>query len=471
VDNTLGSLIEGIRDASRPVDQPRLQRTLEDTLFTFCDEIQADQIGMHWSFDWLFAPREAFALSVGRWFELNRHYCHVTFKHQCNHSPDTRGTGVIFELKLPLSTFRFNAWRGRLAICYQGPVEYQIQRLDPAPPPGAASEASFGWVSIDCVKELWRPGRHWSNRGEMELRESDGGPVVCRWRWDYAVSTVVDRPDYDAGLLLPILRADLVPSGNGHFIPAMRASLRAGSVVEYEEPGHDPVSEEVAGAYLDGNYGVSRRLDRLVTDRWAWMAAPQLWTPEGVPSEHMMTFGFFQKPLLPVQPPDTWTGAVLWRSGGDDMTRFGVSTLLDSVDVRAHGPGYLDVSITTAARSYRVTVRAWSQTMTTPLSTPSGSRFHDHQDLLADAYVVIEENLVPAPWRAVLPPRWAQTARLVTNMFGFEFGEQDRVIGAPGYPAYDAVPAMPPWLTHALARIPDALGSPTASPRLAPVNS
>jgi hypothetical protein len=118
-----------------------------------------------------------------------------------------------------------------------------------------------------------------------------------------------------------------------------------------------------------------------------------------------------------------------------------------------------------------VTVRAWSHTLTTPLYTPGGSRFHDHQDLLADAYVVVEENLRPAAARRGLPPRWAQTARLVTNMFGFEFGEQDRVIGAPGYPAYDAVPEMPPWFAQALGRIPAELGAPTPAPRLAPINS
>jgi hypothetical protein len=468
VTDTLESLICGVADACKPVDEPRLQRTLEDTLFTYCDEIQADQIGMHWSFDWLFAPREAFALSVGRWFELNCTYAHVTFKHQSNHTGGTRGSGVIFELKLPLSTFRYDAAAGRCSIDYDGPADYQIRRLEPAPT--AESEAAVGWVSISCDKRLWRPDRRWSNTGHMELRQSEGGPLVCRWSWNYAIETIVDRPDYDVGLLLPILRADLVPSGNGHFIPAMRAELRPGSIIEYEELGSPPVVQPVEGAYLDGNYGMSRRLDRIVTDRWAWMAAPQLWTPEGYPVEHMMTFGFFQKALLPTQPPGTWTGAILWRSSPHDMTRFRVWTLFDSVDVRFHGPGYLDVSIMTVDRSHRITVRAWSQTLTTPLSTPSGSRFHDHQDLLADAYVVVEENLVPAPQRLALPPRWAQSARLVTNMFGFEFGEQDRVIGAPGYPAYDAVPEMPPWFVQALARIPETLGDPTPAPRLAPLN-
>lgn len=467
----LEDLITGAIEAGRPTDQPKLQRTLEETLFTYCDEIQADQIGMHWSFDWLFAPAEAFALSVGRWFELNRSYCHVTFKHQSNRVGGTRGSGVIFELKLPLSTFRFNAWSGSLSITYEGPVEYQIRRIEPNPPSPTEPQEAVGWVDIGCTKELWRPGRPWSNRGHMVLRECQAGPVVTTWDWDYTLADVIDRPDYDTGLLLPILRADLVPSGNGHFIPAMRASLRPGASIRYEEPGQPPVEVAVVGAYLDGNYGMSRRLDRIVTDRWAWMAAPQLWTPEGVPAQHMMTFGFFQKALLPVQRPDTWTGAILFRTDAADMTRFRVWTLLDTVEVRFHGPSYLDVSITTADRSHRVTVRAWSHTLTTPLCTPSGSRFHDHQDLLADAYVVVEENLVPAAVRAVLPPRWAQTARLVTNMFGFEFGEQDRVIGAPGYPAYDAVPQMPPWFVQALARIPDALGSPTPSPRLAPINA
>ncbi len=461
------AIYEEIFDTS----QERLQQTLENTLFTYCDPIQAGEIGMHWSFDWLFASREAFALSVGRWYELNQSYCHVTFKHQSNRVGGTKGTGVIYELRLPLHTYRFNASSGLSTIDYEGSVDYQIRRLESASSPSSEVLMQRGWVRITAHKELWRPERRWANRGEMELLDSEGGARLSRWRWDYTIEAIIDRPDYDTDVLLPILEADIIPSGNGHFIPAMRAGLVAGSEIEYEEQGKAPVTQPVTDAYLDGNYGRSSRLDRIVTDRWAWMSAPALWTVDGEPAEHMMTFGFFQKPLIPViQPPDTWTGAILFRTDTCDMTRFATWNLLDRVEVRFHSPRYLDVTVIPATLDHRVTIRAWSETLTTPLSTPSGRRFHDHQDLLADAYVVIEQNLVEEHRRSCCKPKWRQVARLVTNMFGFEFGEQDRVIGTPGYPAFEAVPEMPAWFRRALAQIPDTLDRPTPSPRLSVLN-
>ena len=451
-----------------PLDEESTQRRLEDTLLTYCDDIQAGQIGMHWSFDWLFAPREAFALSVGRWFELNRSYCHITFKHQSNQGPDTKGTGVIFELKLPLHTFRYNAYHGELTIDYTGEVEYQVKRLETSGTPGSGEGLQGqGWATVSIDKRLWRPGRPWHNSGTMELFTEEGGDQLCAWSWSYDLSSVIDRPDYDLDVLLPILRADMIPSGNGHLIPAMRAEIAAGGTIRYTDGAEPEIEIEPEAAYLDGNFGLSSRLDSIVKDRWAWMCAPQLWAVDGTPVEHMMTFGFYQGPILPWRPPTSWSGAILWRRSQDDMTRFSPWTLLDDVEVRFHSPSYLDVSIITFDKAYRVTVRAWSVTMTTPLSTPSGRRFHDHQDLLADAYVVIEENVVDEGQRCWRTPQWVQVDRLVTNMFGFEFGEQDRVIGTPGYPAYDAVPAMPAWFVQALEKIPtDALGHPTKAPRL-----
>lgn len=460
------------------IGQRRLQRTLESTLYTYCDEIQPGQLGLHWSFDWLFAPKEAFALSVGRWYELNRSYCHITFKHQSNKEGGTVGTGVVYELKLPLHTFGYDAYHGVFSLDYTGPVEYQIRRLEGDGTAGAGlGSQDSGWASVVIEKKVNRADQRWTNKGSLTLSTDDGGDQLCTWEWDYELETIVDRPDYDVEVLLPILQADLIPSGNGHFIPAMRGELKAGSFIRYTEidaASGDPVEEvdvAVEGAYLDGNYGLSSRLDRIVKDRWAWMAAPQLWDLDGEPAEHMMTFGFYNGPILPHHGQEAWSGAILWRSEDDDMTRFSPWTLLDNVDVRFHSPRYLDVTIIPVGKNHRITVRAWSHTMTTPLSTPSGRRFHDHQDLLADAYVVVEHNEVPEEHRCWRRPKWVQSTRLVTNMFGFEFGEQDRVVGTPGYPAYDAVPEMPAWFVQALERIPeDELGHPTPAGRLAELN-
>jgi hypothetical protein len=459
------------------IDQRQLQHTLENTLFTYCDDIQPDQIGVHWSFDWLFAPREAFALSVGRWFELNERYCHITFKHQSNATGGTIGTGVVYELRLPLGTFQYNEQQGRCSVDYAGPVEYQVRRLQGSSPSGVGlGGATTGQVVVSMEKKLNRASQRWSNVGTMTLSQNNGSQR-CSWEWSYEVETIVDRPDYDLEVLLPILKADLIPSGNGHLMPAMRSELTSGSFVKYtenDEASGDPVNDvhiDVEGAYLDGNFGLSSSLDSIVKDRWAWMAAPQLWHVDGSPAQHMMTFGFYNGPILPNLGPEAWSGAILWRSRVDDMTRFSPWTLLDDVNVRFHSPRYLDVTIIPVGKSHRVTVRAWSHTMTTPLTTPSGRPFHDHQDLLADAYVVVEQNTVPESQRCWRRPKWAQTARLVTNMFGFEFGEQERVIGTPGYPAYDAVPDRPAWFVHALSQIPGGtVGQPTPAPRLSPLN-
>lgn len=475
---SLGTALKNLYHSIYPIGQKRLQKTLENTLYTYCDEIQAGQLGAHWSFDWLFAPREAFALSVGRWYELNRSYCHITFKHQSNKVGGTVGTGVVYELKLPLHTFRYDEHHGVFSLDYTGPVDYQIRRLEAGPTAGAGlGSQGTGWVSVAIEKKVWRANQRWTNAGSMTLLTDNGGDQLCTWEWQYEVETIVDRPDYDVEVLLPILQADLIPSGNGHFIPAMRGELKADSFIKYTstdaasgEPAEE-VDVAIEGAYLDGNYGLSSRLDRIVKDRWAWMAAPQLWFVDGAPSEHMMTFGFYNGPILPHQGTEAWSGAILWRNDNGDMTRFSPWTLLDHVDVRFHSPRYLDVTIIPTGKSHRITVRAWSHTMTTPLSTPSGRRFHDHQDLLADAYVVVEVNEVPQAHRCWRRPKWVQSNRLVTNMFGFEFGEQDRVVGTPGYPAYDAVPDRPAWFVQALEEIRNAaLGHPAPAGRLAGLN-
>lgn len=462
---------ERARDRLMPLDQTRLQRTLEQTLFTWCDDMKPGERGLHWSFDWLLAPRETFALAVGRFFEPTHAYCYVALKHQSNQQ-DTRGTGVVYELRLPVDTFRFDPGEGRFTLEYEGGVHYRVQRLvEPTASLPSGVDSPDGHIEITLHKELWRPWRPWCSDGEVRLFERQGGPLVCSWSWSYEVAEVVDRPDYDAKCLLGVLRSGRIPSGNGHFIPAMRADLTGESVVSFREGDAPEISHDVQAAYLDGNFGRASNRQQIITDRWAWMAAPQLWSVDGEPVDHMMTFGFFQQAMLPLQPPDTWTGAILWRSDADDMNRFTAMSLLDRIDVHFHSPRYLDVTFVTQDRSYRITLRAWSHTLTTPMTTPMGEPFQDHQDLLADAYVVIEQNLV-APWQRLwCRPRWEQTARLVTNTFGFEFGEQERVIGTPGYPAYAAVPQMPDWLIRSLRKLEDApLGHPRPSPRLDPIN-
>jgi hypothetical protein len=111
------------------------------------------------------------------------------------------------------------------------------------------------------------------------------------------------------------------------------------------------------------------------------------------------------------------------------------------------------MTMVTEDAKHRITARVWSQSMVSQFVPPGSKAFMDHQDLLADGYLVIEENTAVAPLRRIAP-RWRVVSRLVTNMAGSEFGERETVIGSPGYPAYRAVPDKPVWFEHALARIP-----------------
>ena len=179
---------------------------------------------------------------------------------------------------------------------------------------------------------------------------------------------------------------------------------------------------------------------------------PRLWTVEGVPVEHMFMSGFFKAPMLGGHLSE-WSGIVLWRSDNRPMSVFSLRELFATLEVRHHNPHYLDMTIIPPGRAQRITFRLWSDSMVSQFVPPGSKKFRDHQDLLADAYVVIEENNVPGCQR-LFRSKWRVRDRLVTNIAGFEFGERESAIGSPDYPAHGAVPAKPDWFKQALARIP-----------------
>jgi hypothetical protein len=424
-------------------DQRALQRQLERTLFTYCDGVHpgAGSVGLHWSFDWLFEPGQALSIAVGRVFDSDEPYTLVAFKHQTNE------LGLVYEVSLPTECYRFDEGSGVLDVTFDGAAEVRVHRLHLQ-----EAEIETRRVAIALRKETSAEGRPWKSSGSLQVFDTDADALLCRWTWDYRLTRLVDRPDYNVEAMLDVLDSDL-PGVFGHFIPALSAEV-AGGITYAEADGVEHGSAALQGCYLDGNFArvAADRAERLLQDHWGWLVVPRLWTPEGVPVEHMFMAGFF-KATAPSKVLAEWTGVVSWRRGPDQISTFRIKELLTRVAVRHHSPSYLDVTMITADNEYRITFRVWLVSMVSEFVPPGSRRFRDHQDLLADAYVVVEQNTARWPLGRI-KPSWRVVDRLVTNMAGCEFGERDSAIGCPDYPAYAAVPEKPPWLTQALACIP-----------------
>lgn len=438
-------------------DQRSHQRRLEKELFTHCDGIESDEVGLHWSFDWLFESGQSLSAAIGRVFGQTDRYAQLALKHQ------SEERGIVCEVRLPLESYDFDENEGALVVKYEGMAEVRITRLH-----GGDHEAHPRWVDLSLVKEINTEDRPWNSEGSLLVLESFGGSELLKWSWDYRFTSIVDRPDYNLDSLLDLLSADAVPGGIGHLIPTLSGGVQGHFT--YDEAGATYGSSALQGGYTDGNFSRMNKdkIERLVHDHWGWLAMPRLWSTDGVPVEHMLMAGFFKAPLLPELLGD-WSGVVLWRSGPDEISPFRLSTLLTSIDVRHHNANYLDVTLITDDYRYRLTIRIWSQSMVSRFVPPGSKAFRDHQDLLADGYVVIEQNVAPWPIHRLLP-QWKTYEQLVTNMAGSEFGERESVIGNPDYPAYRAVPDKPKWFLRALARIPtEPLVQQIAAYRLAPI--
>lgn len=423
-------------------NQRELQRQLENTLFTYCDGIGADEVGLHWSFDWLFEPGQALSIAVGRVFDRDAPYTLVAFKHQTN------DRGLVYEVELPLECYRYDEATGVLDVTYEGTRKVRVHRLHLN-----ETHEDLRRVEITLRKETSTATRPWRSEGALRVLDADTSAPLCRWDWNYRLGRLVDRPDYNVQAMLDVLDSNL-PGVFGHFIPALSGDVVAGEIYYTETGDIERGSHALTGCYLDGNFAriAAERADRLLQDHWGWLVIPRLWTPDGVPVEHMFMAGFF-KAAVPTALLGDWTGVVSWRRGPDHISTFRIKELLARVEVRHHSPSYLDLTMITVDFDYRITFRVWPISVVSEFVPPRSRRFRDHQDLLADAYVVVEQNTARWPLRRI-SPTWKVVDRLVTNMAGCEFGERESAIGSPDYPAYAAVPEKPTWFVRALACIP-----------------
>lgn len=427
---------------SGPGDQRSHQRRLEKELFTHCDGIGPSEVGLHWCFDWLFAPGQSLSSAIGRIFGHNNQYAQLALKHQ------STDRGIVCEVRLPIESYDFDDDTGVLVVTYQGEADVRIYRLQ-----SGEQESRTHWVDLSLRKEINTADRPWTSEGSLLVLDSVGGQEILSWSWDYHFTSIADRPDYNLDSLLDLLSADAIPGGIGHLIPTLSGDVEG--AFTYEDSGTTYGSSALQGGYTDGNFSrtSTENVDRLIHDHWGWLAIPRLWSLDGVPVEHMFMAGFFKAPLFPELFGD-WSGVVLWRNDPDEISSFRLSTLLTKVEVRHHNARYLDMTMITDDWRYRLTFRIWSQPLVSKFVPPGSNAFRDHQDLLASGYVVIEQNVAPWPIHRFFP-RWRAFERLVTNMAGCEFGERERVIGSPDYPAYRAVPDKPKWLRQALGRIPE----------------